>query len=99
MSDKKQQVMFLLHGTFMVLLRLFVMILLTLDSIHIIANYTLPSTDSGWFDEIIYADLNGEEAKKKVQEFNEKGKKALKERERDNDRNDRRRGKFHISMI
>lgn len=61
----------------------------------IIANFTLPSTDFGWFDEVIYTELNEADAKKKVQEFNEKGKKLLKERERDrdNDRNDRRRGK------
>lgn len=60
-----------------------------------VANFTLPSTDFGWFDEIIYTELDEEESKKKVQEFNEKGKKALKEREREreNDRNDRRRGK------
>lgn len=57
------------------------------------ANFTLPSPDFGWFDEVIYTELNEEDAKKKVQEFNEKGKKALKERERDNDR-DRRRGKI-----
>lgn len=56
------------------------------------ANFTLPSTDFGWFDEVIYTELNEEEAKKKVQEYNEKGKKAVKERERDNDRGDRRRG-------
>lgn len=41
---------------------------------------------------MIYTDLNAESAKKKVQEFNEKGKKALKERDRDGDRGDRRRG-------
>ena len=44
--------------------------------------------------------MNEEEAKKKVQEFNEKGKKAVKERERDTDRGDRRRGmnQFDTSM-
>ncbi|XP_055311100.1 heterogeneous nuclear ribonucleoprotein U [Sitodiplosis mosellana] len=55
------------------------------------ANFILPSTDFGWFDEVIYTELNEEDAKKKVEEFNEKGKKAVKERERDNDRGDRRR--------
>lgn len=73
-----------------------------------IANFTLPSTDFGWFDEVIYTELDEEEAKKKVQEFNEKGKKALKEREREreNDRGDRRRGmekklfiSFHTSVF
>lgn len=59
-----------------------------------IANFTLPSPDFGWFDEVIYTELEEEEAKKKVQEFNEKGKKSVKERERDNDRGNRRRGKF-----
>lgn len=54
----------------------------------------MPSTDFGWFDEVIYTELNEEEAKKKVEEFNEKGKKAVKERERDNDRGDRRRGTY-----
>lgn len=58
------------------------------------ANFTLPAADFGWFDEVIYTELNEEESKKKVQEFNEKGKKALKDRERDRetDRGDRRRG-------
>lgn len=60
---------------------------------YAIANFTLPSTDFGWFDEVIYTELNEEDAKKKVEEFNEKGKKALKERERDTDRRDRRKGK------
>lgn len=57
------------------------------------ANFTLPATESGWFDDIIYTDLNADDAKKKVVEFNEKGKKAVRERERDTDRTDRRRGK------
>lgn len=57
------------------------------------ANFTLPATESGWFDDIIYTDLNADDAKKKVAEFNEKGKKAVRERERDTDRTDRRRGK------
>lgn len=59
------------------------------------ANFTLPSAEFGWFDEIIYTDLNEEEAKKKVAEINEKSKKSIKERERDKDRTDRRRGKFY----
>lgn len=57
-----------------------------------LANFTLPSPDFGWFDEVIYTESNEEESKKKVQEFNEKGNKAVKERERDNDRGNRRRG-------
>lgn len=62
-----------------------------------IANFTLPSPDFGWFDEVIYTELDEEEGKKKVQEFNEKGKKALKERERDGDsRGNRRRGILQI---
>lgn len=56
------------------------------------ANFTLPSPDFGWFDEVIYTESNEEESKKKVQEFNEKGNKAVKERERDSDRGNRRRG-------
>lgn len=59
---------------------------------YTLANFTLPSTEFGWFDEIIYTDLNEEDSKKKVLEINEKGKKANKERERDTDRSDRRRG-------
>lgn len=62
------------------------------------ANFTLPSAESGWFDDIIYAELNAEDAKKKVQDFNEKGKKALRERERDTDRGDRRRGNFNLIL-
>lgn len=49
----------------------------------------------GWFDEIIYTDLEGEIAKKKVQDFNEKGKKATKDhdqRDRGSGRSDYRRG-------
>lgn len=59
----------------------------------IVANFTLPATDSGWFDEVIFTELDEADAKKKVQEFNEKGKKLVKERDRDGDRGDRRRGK------
>lgn len=62
------------------------------------ANFTLPSNDFGWFDEVIYTELNEEEAKKKVEEFNEKGKKAVKERERDTDRGDRRRGMNQLTL-
>lgn len=64
-----------------------------------IANFTLPSADFGWFDAIQYVELNEEEAKSKVLEFNEKGKKANKERERDNDRGDRRRGNFFCTLF
>lgn len=56
------------------------------------ANFTLPSTDCGWFDEVLYPDLDEEAAKKKVQEFNEKGKKAMKEHERTGRGGDHRRG-------
>lgn len=60
-----------------------------------LANFTLPSPDFGWFDEVIYTELDEEESKKKVQEFNEKGNKAVKERDRDSDRGNRRRGNYH----
>lgn len=64
-----------------------------------IANFTLPSPDFGWFDDVIYTELDEEEAKKKVEEFNEKGKKVLKERERDTDRRDRRKGLWSLRYI
>lgn len=64
-----------------------------------LANFTLPSTEFGWFDEIQFVELPEEEAKKKVLEFNEKGKKANKDRERDNHRTDRRRGKYHYLIF
>lgn len=41
------------------------------------ANFTLPSLEFGWFDEIIFTDLSGDEAKEEVKRYNEKGKKAL----------------------
>lgn len=59
------------------------------------ANFTLPSTDFGWFDEVIYTELQADEAKKKIEEFNEKGKKGLKEdrgRDRGSGRSNHRRG-------
>uniref|UniRef100_W8AEX7 Protein encore n=1 Tax=Ceratitis capitata TaxID=7213 RepID=W8AEX7_CERCA len=43
------------------------------------ANFTLPSTDLDWFDEVIFTDLSGDEAKSEVKRYNEKGKKALDE--------------------
>ncbi|KAL9919116.1 uncharacterized protein ACN427_001160 [Glossina fuscipes fuscipes] len=63
------------------------------------ANFTLPSLEFGWFDDILYSDLNGEEAKEEVRKINEKGKKAIdsnpanrdKRQRRDNYRNDNRR--------
>ncbi|XP_075169611.1 uncharacterized protein LOC142241712 isoform X2 [Haematobia irritans] len=58
------------------------------------ANFTLPSLEFGWFDEIIFTDLSGDEAKEEVKKYNEKGKKASKrdKRERrDNYGNDNRR--------
>ncbi|KAL9919111.1 uncharacterized protein ACN427_001156 isoform 2-T3 [Glossina fuscipes fuscipes] len=69
----------------------------TLNNIQ--ANFTLPSLEFGWFDDILYSDLNGEEAKEEVRKINEKGKKAIdsnpanrdKRQRRDNYRNDNRR--------
>lgn len=61
----------------------------------------MPTPDFGWFDEVIYTELLEEDAKKKVEEFNEKGKKAVKDdREKDRgNRNDHRRGNFIIYMV
>ncbi|KAI9580941.1 hypothetical protein GQX74_011083 [Glossina fuscipes] len=69
----------------------------TLNNIQ--ANFTLPSLEFGWFDDILYSDSNGEEAKEEVRKINEKGKKAIdsnpanrdKRQRRDNYRNDNRR--------
>uniref|UniRef100_A0A1A9UH06 SAP domain-containing protein n=2 Tax=Glossina TaxID=44049 RepID=A0A1A9UH06_GLOAU len=69
----------------------------TLNNIQ--ANFTLPALEFGWFDDILYSDLNGEEAKEEVRKINEKGKKAIdsnpanrdKRQRRDNYRNDNRR--------
>lgn len=41
------------------------------------ANFALPTTEYGWFTEIRYTDLEVEAAQKAVEDFNEKGKKAL----------------------
>ncbi|XP_059622428.1 heterogeneous nuclear ribonucleoprotein U-like protein 2 [Phlebotomus argentipes] len=41
------------------------------------ANYSLPTTDLGWFDEIKYVDLQDEAATKLVEDYNEKGRRAL----------------------
>lgn len=40
------------------------------------ANFSLPSEDC-WFDEVKYVELDKDEAQKKVEEYNEQGKKAL----------------------
>lgn len=40
------------------------------------ANFSLPSSEC-WFEEVKYVELEAEEAKKKVDEYNEQGKKAL----------------------
>lgn len=75
----------------------FFLLLIITQNLHCpIANFTLPSPDVGWFDEVQFTELSGDEAKKKVEEFNEKGKKAVKEdREKDRgNRNDHRRGNF-----
>ncbi|XP_005186556.2 heterogeneous nuclear ribonucleoprotein U-like protein 1 [Musca domestica] len=58
------------------------------------ANFTLPSLEFGWFDDIIFTDLSGDEAKEEVKKYNEKGKKASnrdKRQRRDNYGNDNRR--------
>ncbi|XP_020802280.1 LOW QUALITY PROTEIN: heterogeneous nuclear ribonucleoprotein U-like protein 1 [Drosophila serrata] len=48
------------------------------------ANFTLPSLEFGWFDDINYTELTGDEAKSEVKKYNEKGKKAIDaERSRD----------------
>ncbi|XP_039953054.1 heterogeneous nuclear ribonucleoprotein U-like protein 2 isoform X1 [Bactrocera tryoni] len=58
------------------------------------ANFTLPSIDLDWFDEVIYTDLSGDEAKAEVKRYNEKGKKALDESQpnKRNRRDHRQRG-------
>lgn len=66
------------------------------------ANLTLPELEYQWFNEIIYADLEKEPAQAEVSKENERGKKALSQRNRHNDfnrggrdfnnRNDRRWG-------
>jgi hypothetical protein len=66
------------------------------------ANLTLPELEYQWFNEIIYADLEKEAAQAEVSKENERGKKALSQRNRHSDfnrggrdfnnRNDRRWG-------
>lgn len=66
------------------------------------ANLTLPELEYQWFNEIVYADLEKEAAQTEVSKENERGKKALSQRNRNNDfnrggrdfnnRNDRRWG-------
>lgn len=66
------------------------------------ANLTLPELEYQWFNEIVYADLDKEAAQAEVSKENERGKKALSQRNRHNDfqrggrdfshRNDRRWG-------
>lgn len=66
------------------------------------ANLTLPELEYQWFNEIIYADMEKEAAQIEVSKENERGKKALSQRNRHNDfnrggrdfnnRNDRRWG-------
>ncbi|CRK98389.1 CLUMA_CG011748, isoform A [Clunio marinus] len=67
------------------------------------ANLTLPELEYQWFNEIIYADMEKEAAQTEVSKENERGKKALSQRNRHNDfnrgggrdfnnRNDRRWG-------
>jgi heterogeneous nuclear ribonucleoprotein U-like protein 1 len=66
------------------------------------ANLTLPELEYQWFNEIIYTDLEKEAAQAEVNRENERGKKALSQRNRHNDynrggrdfnqRNDRRWG-------
>lgn len=66
------------------------------------ANLTLPELEYQWFNEIVYADLEKEPAQAEVSKENERGKKALSQRNRHNDfnrggrdfnnRNDRRWG-------
>lgn len=65
------------------------------------ANLTLPELEYQWFNEIVYTDLEKEPAQTEVGKENERGKKALSQRNRHNDfnrggrdfnRNDRRWG-------
>lgn len=66
------------------------------------ANLTLPELEYQWFNEIVYADLEKEPAQAEVSKENERGKKALSQRNRQgdynrggrdfNNRNDRRWG-------
>lgn len=51
------------------------------------ANLTLPELEYQWFNEIIYADLEKEAAQTEVGKENEHGKKALSQRNRNNDFN------------
>ncbi|KAH8279141.1 hypothetical protein KR026_002488 [Drosophila bipectinata] len=53
------------------------------------ANFTLPSLEFGWFDDINYTELTGDEAKSEVKRYNEKGKKAI---DADRSRDKRSRG-------
>ncbi|KAH8372583.1 hypothetical protein KR009_000148 [Drosophila setifemur] len=53
------------------------------------ANFTLPSLEFGWFDDINYTELTGDEAKSEVKKYNEKGKKAI---DADRSRDKRSRG-------
>uniref|UniRef100_A0A1L8DCX0 Putative heteroproteinous nuclear ribonucleoprotein u-like protein 1 n=1 Tax=Nyssomyia neivai TaxID=330878 RepID=A0A1L8DCX0_9DIPT len=56
------------------------------------ANFSLPTLDLAWFDEIKYVELEEESATKLVQEYMEKGRKALPQKRRNYDDNrDRRR--------
>lgn len=51
------------------------------------ANLTLPELEYQWFNEIVYADLEKEAAQTEVGKENERGKKALSQRNRHNDFN------------
>lgn len=69
----------------------------------LVANFTVPTADLGWFDEITYTELQEAEAAKLIEEYNEKGKKALpppaKKRNTYDSRNNdnRRRGKLTLT--
>lgn len=60
-----------------------------------VANFSLPTMDLGWFDEIKYTEVQEEEALKLVEDYNTKGKKALpppaKKRPNNDYRSDNRR--------
>jgi hypothetical protein len=53
------------------------------------ANITLPELEYQWFNEILYTDLEKEAAGEEVLKENERGKKALNQRNRHNDYNNR----------
>ena len=50
----------------------------------------MPSPEFGWFDQVIFTDLSGDEAKEEVKKYNEKGKKAIDANPSNRDKRNRR---------